>query len=99
MVAYREAIMRHSTSSFSYLAWDGALEEVSQLARWLDGQPMRAGTSAARTDDSLRDLMRQLVQAPDDTAQSSRQLLQTATYLAPTTAFAHFGAGPHRLQR
>jgi O-antigen ligase len=101
MMAYRAAIVRNPTSPFPYLAWSWALEDVNRLAPWLAGPHLRPATASsdAVSDDGLPALRRQLAQHPDAAAHWSAWLLQTATHLAPTTAFAHYSAGLHRLQR
>jgi len=99
MTAYRAAIVHNPTSPFPYLAWSWALEDVNRLAPWLAAQRRRVATDAGSEADGLRDLSRHLTQHPGVAAHWSTWLLQTATHLAPTTAFAHYSAGLHRLQR
>ncbi len=98
IAAYREAILRNPTSPFPYLGWGWALENVSRLAAWMAGRQVRAATSLLRGDD-VKHWIIQLRQDPERTAQWSRQLLQTATHLAPTAAFTHYSAGLYALQR
>ena len=99
MTAYRQAILRNPASPFPYLAWSWALEDMRRLAPWLAAQRMRSAAVDGAKDEGLQALRRQLAQHLDAAAHWSRQLLQTATHLAPTTAFAHYSAGSHQLQR
>jgi O-antigen ligase len=99
MAAYRQAILHNPTSPFPYLAWSWAWEDVSRLAPWLAAQRRRPAAGHGVADDGLHELRRQLAQHPEATTTWSRQLLQTATHLAPTTAFAHYSTGLHRGQR
>ena len=99
MAAYRAAILRNPTSPFPYLAWGWTLDEVSRSAPWLTLQRNHAAVSNGVADEGLAALWRHLAQHPDAAAHWSTWLLQTATHLAPTTAFAHYSAGLHQLQR
>jgi hypothetical protein len=96
MAAYREAILRNPMSPFPYLAWGWTLENVGRLASWAVGQQVVVdGFRVGRNDVSA--LMTELAQRPDQAAQWSRQLVQTAAYLAPTAGFAHYSAGLYTL--
>jgi hypothetical protein len=101
MTAYRQAILRNPTAPFPYLAWSWVLEDVSRLAPWLAAQRLRPVTATTHglTAEGLPALTQQLAQHPEDAAHWAKWLLQTATQLVPTTAFAHYSAGLHRLQR
>jgi O-antigen ligase len=101
MAAYREAILQNPTSPFPYLAWSWTLEDVSRLAPWMAAQRLRPVTATTHglTAGGLPALTQQLAQHPEDAAHWAKWLLQTATHLAPTTTFAHYSAGLHRLQR
>jgi tetratricopeptide (TPR) repeat protein len=99
MAAYRQAILRNPTSPFPYLAWSWTLEDLSRLAPWLQAQRHQAAVSHGVADEGLPALWRHLAQHPEAAAHWSTWLLQTATHLAPTTAFAHYSAGLQRLQR
>lgn len=99
IAAYRQALLRNPTSPFPYLAWGWSLENVSRLAPWAAGQRVRTATSIQVGGNDLGWLLAQLMQHPERAAQWSRQLLQTATHLAPTAAFAHYSAGLYALER
>lgn len=99
IAAYREAILRNPTSPFPYLSWGWALENVSRLAAWMPERQVRSATSLPIAGEDVTHWITQLRQDPERAAWWSRQLLQTATYLAPTAAFTHYSAGLHALQR
>jgi O-antigen ligase len=99
MAAYREAILRNPTASDPYLAWGLALESVSQLALWTAENRDLIASPPDGGGNTLEQLITQLVQHPERASQWSRQLVQTAIHLDPTTASSHYTAGLYGLQR
>ena len=99
MAEYREAILRNPTSPHPYLAWSWTLDSVRQLAASVAENRLPIATSDDLGGHRLSHVIAQLTQHPDSAAQWSQQLVQTATHLAPTAAFAHYSAGLYALQQ
>jgi len=99
MTAYREAILRNPTAPDPYLAWGWGLESMSRLAGWAAENRDGVAPSHDSAGNGLAQLITQLAQHPERAARWSRQLMQTATHLDPTTAFAHYSAGLYGLER
>jgi hypothetical protein len=99
IVEYREAILRNPTSPYPYLAWGWALDSAVRLAERVAQQRLLSIPSDDIGDHRLSYFFTQLTQYPEDVAQWSRQLVQTATHLDPTGAFAHYSAGLQALQQ
>ena len=99
MVEYREAILRNPTSPHPYLAWGWTLDSVRRLAASVAENRLPIATSDDLGGHRLSHVIAQLTQHPDSAAQWSQQLVQTATHLDPTAAFAHYSAGLYALQQ
>jgi hypothetical protein len=99
MVAYREAILRNPTFLYPYAAWGWALDRERQLAAQVVENRLPIATSDAIGGQHLSHVIAQLIEHPDGAAQWSQQLVQTATHLDPTDAFAHYSAGLYALQQ
>jgi hypothetical protein len=98
MTAYRESILRNPTSPYPYLYWGWALESMSQLAGWAADNGAGIVLSHNGAENTLSQLISQLGQHSEGPGEQSRQLLQTATHLDPTTTFTHYNAGLYALQ-
>src|SRR5262249_48042858 len=99
MMEYREAILRNPTSPYPYLAWSWTLDSVRRLAAAVAENHLPIATSDALGGYRLPHVIAQLTQHPDGAVQWSQTLVQTATHLDPTAAFAHYSAGLHALQQ
>jgi hypothetical protein len=99
MVEYREAILRNPTSLYPYAAWGWALDSTRRLAVWVAEHRLPSATADGIGGKYLSYVMAQLTEHPDGAAQWAQQLVQTATYLDPTDAFAHYSAGLYALQQ
>jgi len=99
MVEYREAILRNPTSLYPYAAWGWALDSERRLAAWVAEHRLPVATSDDIGGRHLSYVIAQLTEHPDGAAQWAQQLVQTATYLDPTDAFAHYSAGLYALQQ
>jgi hypothetical protein len=99
MVEYREAILRHPTSLYPYTAWGWALDSERRLAAWVAEHRLPIATSDVIGGKHRSYVIAQLTEHPDGAAQWSQQLVQIATYLDPTDAFAHYSAGLYALQQ
>lgn len=99
MTAYREAILRNPTASEAYLAWGWVLESIGRLAESAADDPDLIAPSHDGGGNTLSQLITPLARHPERAAQWSRLLVQTATHLDPTTAFAHYSAGLHGLEQ
>ena len=99
MMEYREAILRNPTSAYPYLAWGRALDSARQLAASVAEKRLPSATSDEIGGNHLASVIAQLTQYPDGAAQWSQQLVQTATHLDPTDAFAQYSAGLYALQQ
>jgi hypothetical protein len=91
--ADREAILRNPTSPFPSLAWGWALEGVGQLATWAAGQPALVETSLRLGRQDVHPLITSVEHHPEPLAVFARQLVETATAVAPTAACGHARAG------
>jgi hypothetical protein len=99
MVEYREAILRNPTSPYPYLVWGWALDSARRLATSVAESRLPIATFDDIGANHLSHLIAQLTQHPDSAARWSQQLVQTATHLEPTDAFAHYSAGLYALQQ
>ena len=99
MAEYREAILRNPTSLYPYAAWGWALDSERRLAARVAEHRLPIATSDDIGGHHLSYVITQLTEHPDGAAQWSQQLVQTATYLDPTDAFAHYSAGLYALQQ
>ena len=99
MVEYREAILRNPTSLYPYAAWGWALDSERRLAARVAEHRLPIATSDVIGGQPLAYVIAQLVEHPDGAAQWAQQLVQIATYLAPTDAFVHYSAGLYALQQ
>jgi O-antigen ligase len=99
MAEYREAILRNPTSFYPYAAWGWALDSARRLAAWIAEQRLPSATADGIGGKHLAYVMARLTEHPDSAAQWAQQLVQTATYLDPTDAFAHYSAGLYALQQ
>jgi O-antigen ligase len=99
MVEYREAILRNPTSNYPYAAWGWALDNARQLATRVAEHRLPIATSDGLGGKYLAYVIAQLTEHPDSAAQWAQHLVQLATYLDPTDAFAHYSAGLYALQQ
>lgn len=86
MLAFREAILRHPTSPFPYLAWGWSLENMARLATWSEAFRTFRPTVHRSGGSDLEPVATRLAQHPERIAPFARRLLQTAAYLAPKYA-------------
>src|SRR5262249_24280212 len=99
MVEYREAILRNPTSLYPYAAWGWSLDSARRLAAWVAEHRLPIATADDIGGKHLSYVMAQLTEHPDGAAQWAQQLVQLATYLDPTDAYAHYSAGLYALQQ
>jgi hypothetical protein len=99
MVEYREAILRNPTSNYPYAAWGWTLDNATRLATRVAEHRLPIATSDGLGGNYLSYVIAQLTEHPDSAAQWAQHLVQLATYLDPTDAYAHYSAGLYALQQ
>ena len=98
VVEYR-AILRNPTSNYPYAAWGWALDNARRLATRVAEHRLPSATSDGLGGKYLAYVIAQLTEHPDSAAQWAQHLVQLATYLDPTDAYAHYNAGLYALQQ